>query len=236
MVARPPPRTPGAVPAALPPVTVMSEVSAMPPSAEPSARPGSRRAASSSGAAFWSTALAMTVGTKGPGAMARPSSSTTTTSSGSPKPDPPLFSGRWRPSQPNSARSLQNAGRLSCSASSRDRAAPRASRLARKSEAVCPRARWSSVMAIGMAKSVSSFSSRPSPTSGRPEEPCIVTRSADKWGRPRRSPSVVAVDERSRGDALAVRPPLRCSRCRPPTTRPAVSACSWPRRRPCSSW
>ena len=84
MVARPPPKTAGAVPAALPPVTVMSDPSAMPPRAEPSARPGSSRAASSSGAAVFNTALAITVGTKGPGAMARPSSSTTTMSSGSP--------------------------------------------------------------------------------------------------------------------------------------------------------
>ena len=153
MVARPPPRTPGAVPAALPPVTVMSEVErdapegrpvgqAGQPGAPPTRRRTQRRA----------RALAMTVGTKGPGAMARPSSSTTTVSSGSPKPDPPLSSGRWSPSQPSSASSLQNGGRPSRSASSRDRAAPRASRLARKSEAVWPRARWSSVMAIGMPK------------------------------------------------------------------------------------
>ena len=45
----------------------------------------------------------------------------------------------------------RTAGSSSVSASSSARAAPRASRLARKSEAVCPRARWSSVMAIGMA-------------------------------------------------------------------------------------
>ena len=56
------------------------------------------------------TALAITVGTKGPGVSARPSSSTTTTSSGRPKPEPPYCSGRCRPSQPRSAMSPQNEG------------------------------------------------------------------------------------------------------------------------------
>ena len=152
MLARPPPRTADAVPAAVPPDTVMSDVSAMPAHTDPSARPGSSRAASSSGAAALITALAITVGTKGPGATARPSSSTTTTSSGKPNPEPPLSSGRCRPSQPREARSPQNVGSSSISASSRPRAAPRASRLARKSEAVCPRARWSSVIAIDISK------------------------------------------------------------------------------------
>ena len=53
----------------------------------------------SDGAVAAMTALAITVGTKGPGATARPSSSTTITSSGRPKPDPPRSSGMWRPSQ-----------------------------------------------------------------------------------------------------------------------------------------
>ena len=66
------------------PRTSTSPPSATAPAASPSARPGSSRAASSSGAAATSTALAMTVGTNGPGAMARPSSSTTTSSSGRP--------------------------------------------------------------------------------------------------------------------------------------------------------
>ena len=150
--ARPPPRTAFAVPAALPPDTVMSDVSAMPPKADPSAKRATSRDATSSEAAALMTALAMTVGTKGPGATARPSSSTTTTSSGRPNPEPPYCSGRCRPSQPSSAMSSQNEGRDSTSDSSRSRAAPRESCLARKSEAVCPRARWSSLIAIDMSK------------------------------------------------------------------------------------
>ena len=54
------------------------------PVTEPSAMPGRRRAWVSASAAAAITALATTVGTKGPGAIARPSSSTTTTSSGIP--------------------------------------------------------------------------------------------------------------------------------------------------------
>ena len=69
----------------------------MPPQTDPSASPGSSRAASSSEPTASITALAITVGTKGPGATARPSSSTTTTSSGRPKPEPPRASGRCRP-------------------------------------------------------------------------------------------------------------------------------------------
>ncbi len=147
----PPPSTADAVPSAFPSCTTISDANPMPPKREPSASPGTRRAATSPGAAASIAALAITVGTKGPGASARPSSSTTTTSSGSPNPDPPSDSGRWRPSQPSSTRSSQNFGSSSVSASSRARAAPRASCLDRKSDAVRARARWSSVMAIGMA-------------------------------------------------------------------------------------
>ncbi len=149
--ARPPPRTAGAEPAALPPLTEMSDVRPTPARTEPSARPGTRRRFTSSSPEPSMTALAITVGTNGPGVTARPSSSTTTTSSGSPKPEPPTSSGRCSPSHPSSAMSPQNGGSVSRSASSRARAAPRESCLARKSEAVWPRARWSSVMAIDMA-------------------------------------------------------------------------------------
>ena len=81
--------SPAPITAPAEPCTAPSRSSASPPRAtaarvEPSARPGSSLAASSSGAAATSTALATTVGTKAPGATARPSCSTTTTSSSSP--------------------------------------------------------------------------------------------------------------------------------------------------------
>ena len=98
------------------------------------------------------TALAITVGTNGPGATARPISSTTTTSSGSPKPEPPYSSGRCSPSQPSRPSSPQKAGSSSVSASSRARAAARAPCLVEEVGDGLASARWSSVMAIDMAK------------------------------------------------------------------------------------
>ena len=64
----------------------------MPAGVDPSTRPGSSRAAWSAVPASDTTALAITVGTNGPGARSRPSCSTTTTSSGRPTPDPPCSS------------------------------------------------------------------------------------------------------------------------------------------------
>ncbi len=150
MSARAPPRTTPADPDALPALTCTSPASATAPVVDPEASPGSSRDRISSGAAAAMTALATTVGTNGPGAIARPSSSTTTTSSGSPNPDPPFASSMCSPSQPRSARSSQKAGRSSVSVSSSARAAPRASRFSRKSDAVSASWRWSSVMAIDM--------------------------------------------------------------------------------------
>ena len=148
--ARPPPRTAPADPVAVSPSTVTAPPRATAPATEPSARPGRWVLAISPPTAA-SVALAITVGTNGPGATARPSASTTTTSSSRPYPDPPCSSGTCSPSQPNPTRSSQNGGRASSGASSSARAAPRASRRVRKSEAVPARARWSSVMAIDMA-------------------------------------------------------------------------------------
>ncbi len=150
MSASPPPRTTPAGPDALPASMCTSPASATAPVADPEASRGRSRDRTSSGAAATMTALAITVGTKGPGATARPSSSTTITSSGSPNPDPPYASLMCSPSQPRSARSSQKAGRPSVCASSRARAAPRASRFSRKSDAVSASLRWSSVMAIDM--------------------------------------------------------------------------------------
>ena len=56
---------------------------------DPSARPGNRSAQAASSPMAAMAALAITVGTNGPGATLRASSSTTTTSSSRPKPEPP---------------------------------------------------------------------------------------------------------------------------------------------------
>ena len=150
--ARAPDTTTPADPDTRPSRTSTSPSSATAPTVEPSARPGSSRSCNAAGPAAAITALAITVGTNGPGATARPSRSTTTTSSGRPKPDPPYASGRCRPSQPSSAASGQNAGRASVSASSSARAAPRALCFTRKSATVSASARWSSVMAIDIGE------------------------------------------------------------------------------------
>ncbi len=118
---------------------------------EPSASPVRNCFCASVSSAATRTADAMTVGTNGPGATARPSCSTTTTSSSRPKPEPPWSSGTCRPRKPRSATSCQNAGRSSASASSSARLAPRASRLASNSATVSARAWWSSVRAMAMA-------------------------------------------------------------------------------------
>ena len=82
--ASPPPSTEPADPEALPPETVTDPRSATAPVTDPSASPGRNRFCTVSSPAAASTALAITVGTNGPGASARPISSTTTTSSSSP--------------------------------------------------------------------------------------------------------------------------------------------------------
>ena len=167
--ASPPPSTSRAWPWAVPSRTSTSLLSAIPAVRDPSARPGSSSDARSSSATAWSTALATTVGTNGPGATARPSSSTTTTSSSMPALLPPWRSSTCSPSQPRSARSDQNVGCASSGASSRARAAPRASRLRRKSEAVSARARWSPVMAMDMVGATSV--GRPGPRKGSQRPP-----------------------------------------------------------------
>ena len=101
---------------------------------------------------------------EGPGVTARPSSSTTTTSSGSPYPDPPDRLGEVQPQPAELGQVTPERRQLPPSGLEEGPAAPRESCLARKSEAVWPRARWSSVMAIGMAKQyVPAASSGPKP-------------------------------------------------------------------------
>src|SRR5262249_28161248 len=82
--ARPPPSTVPAEPRATPSVTVTSPPRATAPALVPAASPGRNLARVPSSPAAASTALAMTVGTNGPGATAAPRASTTTTSSGRP--------------------------------------------------------------------------------------------------------------------------------------------------------
>lgn len=124
--ARPAPNTIPASPFATPLATCTWPSNPTPAVTVPSIRPGSIRDFCSAAPSLAITADAITVGTKGPGATARPSSSITTTSSGSPKPEPPYSSSTCRPSQPNSTRFCQNPGRGSSAASSSDRAAQRA--------------------------------------------------------------------------------------------------------------
>ena len=145
-------RCPLAAIPALPVPSVTSPRSATAPIAEPLARPGRSRACRSGGPAAAITALAITVGTNGPGATARPNCSTTITSSDRPKPDPPYSSGRCSPSQPSLPTSPQKSGSPSVLASSRFLAAARAPRAARNSETVWASALWSSEIAIGMTK------------------------------------------------------------------------------------
>ena len=145
---------PGTSPAS--PDTTPSEVRVAEPASptaaacDPSASAGRKRARCPSSPAVAISADAMTVGRNGPGAMLRPSSSSTTTSSGSPYPDPPCSSGRCSPSQPSSAISRQNGGRVSSGASSRARAAARALFPSRNARATSASSRCASVIAIAM--------------------------------------------------------------------------------------
>ncbi len=91
-LARPPPSTTPAEPEMVDPLSVA--VAPRAPNAtaavrDPSARPGNRSAQAASSPMAAMAALAITVGTNGPGATLRASSSTTTTSSSRPKPEPP---------------------------------------------------------------------------------------------------------------------------------------------------
>src|SRR5215813_5251407 len=152
--ARWPPSTTPAEPEAIPPDTRTLPPSAMAPTAEPSASPGSSLARACCEPTAAITALAITVGTNGPGATFLPISSATTTSSGRPKPDPPCSSGKASPSQPSAPSSCQKEGSSSLLASRRAREAALAPFLARKSETVWANARCSSVMAIDIGNSV----------------------------------------------------------------------------------
>ena len=149
--ASPAPRTTPASPEMRPPDTVRLPPKPIAAVWVPSTRPGSRRAFCSSVPTAAITDDTTTVGTNGPGATARPSSSMTTTSSGSPNPDPPYFSSTCKPSQPNSAKSDQNGGRPSASESSSSRAARRAFCAVRNERATLPSSRWSSVSAIDIS-------------------------------------------------------------------------------------
>ena len=150
------PAGPVAVPPAGPPAgpsaTATSPPSAAAPITLPSASPGSSRLRRSSGAAAASTALAITVGTNGPGARCRPICSATTSVSASPKPEPPSSSGTCSPSRPRPLSSAQKAGSCSVPPSSRLRAAARDWCLVSRPATVCARARCSSLMAIDMDK------------------------------------------------------------------------------------
>ena len=108
--ASPAPSTTPASPSATPSLIRTSLSRPIPAVTVPSISPGSNRDFCSAEPSLAITADAMTVGTKGPGATARPSSSITTTSSGSPKPEPPYSSSTCRPSQPSSTRPCQNGG------------------------------------------------------------------------------------------------------------------------------
>ena len=152
-LARPPPSTAGAVPAAVPPDTVMSDVSATPPQTEPSASPGSRLAFSSADPDRVDHRAGdhrRHEGPRGqrPGPAPRPRRRARAGRSPSPRPTR-AGAGRASPARPGRSRTA-------AAPRSRPRAGPgprpRESCLARKSEAVWPRVRWSSVMAIGMAK------------------------------------------------------------------------------------
>ena len=149
---RPAPSTMPASPSATPLLSVTLPPRPMPAVAVPSISPGSSRDFCSADPSLAITADAMTVGTNGPGATARPSSSMTTTSSGNPYPEPPCSSSMCRPSQPSSARPCQNGGRPSSGASSSDRAAARAFCELRNPRATSASSRWSSVSAIPISR------------------------------------------------------------------------------------
>ena len=130
------------------------------------------------------TALAITVGherprASGPDRAPRPRRPARAARS----PSRRAASGRCRPSQP-SVGEVAPEGRAAPRSRPRAgaRAAPRESCLARKSEAVCPRARWSSVMAIGMAERVSLLSSEPGHAT-RPRRCGCQPRAAQRLGR-----------------------------------------------------
>jgi len=150
ILANAPPSTTPALPDAVWPSMVTSPWRATAPVSEPSPRPGRSLAQVASSPMAANAALAITVGTNGPGATRRPSSSTTTTNSSRPNPEPPWASGRCSPSQPRPAISFHTAGMASSSASSSAWLASNSPRLRARSATVSPSARWSSVMAMAM--------------------------------------------------------------------------------------
>src|SRR3954464_5884125 len=117
----------------------------------PSASPGRCVLRVASSASATRTALTTTVGTRAPGVTARPSSSIATTRSVRSPPAPPYSSGMCSPSTPIPTRSGHAAGGFSSGASRRARASARASRRRRTCETESASARWSSVIAMGMA-------------------------------------------------------------------------------------
>ena len=201
---------------AFPVPSATSPPSATVPIAPPLARPGSSRACRSGGPAAAITALAITVGTNGPGATARPNCSATITSSGRPKPDPPYSSGRCSPSQPSLPSSPQKSGSPSVLASSRFLAVPRAPRAPRNSDTVWASALWSSEMAIDMTKPyvLGSYSLR-SGRRGFQDAGGAAVRHTDSCARPAASlPSLLNIRP-----VYMPRPPAIDSGCRSISTQ-----------------
>src|SRR5438067_4702828 len=147
-----PPSATSTVPLTLPSLRSSVLWSATAAVREPSARPGRNVFFAASLSQPLSTAVAIAVGTNGPGVIARPSSSTATTRSSSPPPEPPYSSGTCSPGSPSPARSDHSAGRSSVGASSSAREAAPASRRVSSWETESARARCSSVMAIDMGE------------------------------------------------------------------------------------
>ena len=111
-------------------------------------RPAPRAAPPSGPSPATSTAAAQAVGSIGPGATARPSSSSTTASSMVPKPSPPSASATARPSHPSFASSAQKGGRPPVPSSIAALATAGEHRSAVKRRTVSSRARWSGPMAM----------------------------------------------------------------------------------------
>ena len=152
MVARPPPRTPGAVPAAVPPVTVMSDDERDAAEDRSIGQTGQQPCGQLVGADVVEHRAGDDGGNEGAGSDGAAELLDHHDELGEPEARAALVLGQVESEPAQLGQVGPEGGRASSFASSRARAAPRASRLARKSEAVCPRARWSSVRAIGMAK------------------------------------------------------------------------------------
>ncbi len=146
----PPSTTPTWPEARTRPSAAGSAVTGGPVAIAPATRPAARSAVRSP----TPTAAAQIVGSIGPGAIVRPSSSSTTACSANPWPWPPAASGTASPSHPSPASSSQNGGGAGTSRSSAawasiaTRATAGVQRFAVKRRAVSSSARWSSLIAM----------------------------------------------------------------------------------------